>query len=877
MALMLKFNLCMSGIKTYVHQIILALVLIMGPFLTFSQTEVPNDSLSATPNSVPDTLSLNNAALPEDSVSSDVVNQSIFYDATDSIVLDALQNKVLLYGDAIIKYETMVLEAAFVEYSFADNMACAAGVLDTAGVLVGKPQMNDNGQKFTQDYLCYNFKTKKGYSKMSVTQEGDAIFIAEESKRQENEWIHIRRGKFTTCDAENPHYHFQLSKAIIIPNDKVVSGPLYLKIRKVPLPLGLPFGWFPTKNESSHGIIIPGYGNANNLGYFLKDGGYYFPIGRFVDTRILGDIYSRGSWSVKNITNYKRRYKYSGAFNISRTVLKTSIPELPDYTKNTEFFIRWNHTQDPKARPNSRFSANINFGTRDNFRNNLNSSQTDFLSNTFTSSIQWNKSFPGTPYNLTVNARHSQNSTTENVDLLLPGVTLNRTRKNLPISTWLGKTAGGKKWYDQIGLTYSATYENFVTEKQQQFRWDESSELVRKSQTGIRHTAALSSQAKIGFMTFTPSFNFNEYWSFKSVGVTTDDLGNASIDTLSNFIAARDWRVSGSFNTRFYGTFNFRKAENIKAIRHVITPQLGVSYVPYANRTNFLYDDETGELVTYNAFDAARFRPGNSNEQFNLNFSMANNLEMKTRDKSASSQGSSANATKKQKIIENFLISGSYNMIADSLNLSDISMRGFTTLFKNVTLNVNSRHSAYTRDSSGNSINTFLAENNAGLLRLKSASAALGMNIRSKNKQGEKDLSNVDEQTLETVNQNRRDYVDFTIPWSLNLNYTLGLNRLWDTQLQQDSSAITQSVLFRGDMTVFKRWKIGIDSGYDLVAGEMTPTTINVYWDLHCWELTFNMIPFGIRQSFSVQLNVKSSLLQDLKLQARGGPGGLLF
>jgi lipopolysaccharide assembly outer membrane protein LptD (OstA) len=322
---MLKFNLCMSGIKTYVHQIILALVLIMGPFLTFSQTEVPNDSLSATPNSVPDTLSLNNAALPEDSVSSDVVNQSIFYDATDSIVLDALQNKVLLYGDAIIKYETMVLEAAFVEYSFADNMACAAGVLDTAGVLVGKPQMNDNGQKFTQDYLCYNFKTKKGYSKMSVTQEGDAIFIAEESKRQENEWIHIRRGKFTTCDAENPHYHFQLSKAIIIPNDKVVSGPLYLKIRKVPLPLGLPFGWFPTKNESSHGIIIPGYGNANNLGYFLKDGGYYFPIGRFVDTRILGDIYSRGSWSVKNITNYKRRYKYSGAFNISRTVLKTSI------------------------------------------------------------------------------------------------------------------------------------------------------------------------------------------------------------------------------------------------------------------------------------------------------------------------------------------------------------------------------------------------------------------------------------------------------------------------------------------------------------------------------------------------------------------------
>ena len=867
----------MSGNKTTLYGIILALLLIMGSFSVFSQTEDLADSLITAPNSVPDTLSTSNVALTVDSASTDVINASIFYDAKDSIVFDAMQNKVFLYGEAVVKYQTMELSAAYIEYSFGENMACASSVLDTAGVKIGKPQMNDNGQQFTQDYLCYNFKTQKGYSTMSVTQEGDAIFIAEQSKRQSNEWIHIRKGKFTTCDAENPHYHFHLSKAIIIPDDKVVSGPLYLKVRKVPLPLGLPFGWFPTKNESSHGIILPGYGNANNLGYFLKDGGYYIPIGRNIDTRILGDIYSRGSWSVKNITNYKKRYKYSGNFNISRTVLKNSIPELPDFTKSTEFFIRWTHNQDPKSRPNSRFSANINFGTSNNFRNNLNSSQSDYLTNTFTSSVQWNKSFPGTPYNLTVNGRHTQNSSTGNVDLLLPGVTVNRTRRNLPISEWLGKTVGGKKWYDQIGFSYSANYENLLSENQSLIRWDEAPALMRRTQSGIRHTAALSSQAKMGFVTFTPSFNYNEYWSFKSVQASTDDLGDTSIDTLSTFSAARDWRVSGSFNTRFYGTFNFRKAKNLKAIRHVLTPQVGVAYVPYMNRDNYLYDDATGEVVTYSAFDAARFRPANSNEQFNLNFSLANNLEMKVRDRSATGQGSKANATKKQKIIENFLISGRYNMIADSLNLSDISMRGFTTLWKNVTLNVNSSHSAYDRDSLGRNIDTYLAQSQGRLLRLNRVNAAVGMNLRSKNKKGEKDMSNVDEQTLEAVNQNRRDYVDFTVPWSLNLNYTLGLNRTFQTETQRDSSILTQSVLFRGDVTIFTKWKIGIDSGYDIVAREFTPTTINVYWDLHCWEMTFNWIPFGIRQSFSIQLNVKSSLLQDLKLQARGGPGGFLF
>lgn len=854
--------------------IFLALLLIMVSSQLLAQSDSTALAMPLDTSNVPEPSITPNDSLATDSVSTaSAINASVFYDAKDSIALDAINSRVLLFGDAVVKYEGMTLKAAFIEYSFTSNEACATGVPDSTGMLTGKPEFDDNGQAFTQESLCYNFRTKQGYSKMSVTQEGDAVFHAGESKRHTNEWIHIRNGKFTTCDAENPHYHFHLSKAIIVPDEKVVSGPLYMKIRKVPTPLALPFAWFPTKNESSHGVVFPGYGNANNLGYFLKDGGYYFPIGRHVDTRILGDIYSRGSWSLRNITNYKKRYRFSGGFNISRTVIRQSIPELPDFSKQTEFFIRWNHRQDPKARPNSNFSTNINFGTSNNFRNNLNSTQQDFLSNTFTSSAQWSKTFPGTPYSVAVNARHSQNSNTGNVEMLLPGITLNRSRTNLPVSTLFGRKTPTRNWYDQIGLTYSASFENLLREDVSNIRWDRLNQLSRTTQNGIRQSATLSTQGKLGFVSFTPNFSYNEYWTFKHVDAVEDEQsGTFTTDTLSGFRSARDWRASGSFNTRFYGTFNFRNAKRLKAIRHVITPQVGVSYVPRFERRQYYLGGEDGTLQSYTTFDAARFRPSNSSEQFNLNFSLSNNLEMKTADKEKG-----RGATKKQKLIENFIVSGSYNMIADSLNLSPISMRGFTTLFNRVTVNVNTRHSAYARDTLGRTINTFLLEEQNKLLRMESATVALGMNFRSKRRTGSRDESNATEEQLETVERNRDQFVDFNVPWSLNLNYTLNVNRSFNPQTQSDDSQITQSILFRGDFTVFEKWKVGFDSGYDFVAGEFTTTSLNLYWDLHCWELTFNYIPFGVRQSFSLQLNVKSSLLQDLKLQARGGPNGLLL
>lgn len=872
---MFKGKIYSIGTKELSGGIILAFLLIMLSGKVIGQADSvqvppPSDTL----NLPTDTLITSNVPVLSDSTQTEEgIESSIFYDATDSMIFDAVANRVLLYGNAIVKYDDMTVEAAFIEYSFENSEACASALPDSTGALMGKPKFDDAGQSFTQEYMCYNFKTQQGYSKQSVTQEGDAVFHAGQSKRHTNEWIHIKNGKFTTCDAENPHYHFHLGKAIIVPDEKVVSGPLYMKVRKVPLPLALPFAWFPTKNESAHGIILPGYGNSPNLGFFLTNGGYYFPLGRYADTRVLADIYSRGSWTLENLTNYRKRYRYNGNFNISRSVIKNSIPELPDYSKNTEFFVRWYHAQDPKARPNSRFTADINFGTTNNFRNNLNSSQTDYLSNTFNSSVQWNKSFAGTPYSFAVTARHSQNSGTGNVQLTLPSITLNRNRTNINFSGLFGNK-GRKKWYDDVvGLTYSTNYENFISEEIDQFKFDQAAQLIRRSENGMRHNVTLTSQLKAGFITITPNVNYTEFWAFKHVDTVNDDAGNViGADTLSGFKADRSWRASVSANTRFYGLFNFRNGKNIKAIRHVMTPRAGFSYVPFADRRQYYYD-QTGELQSFSTFDVARFRPGNSNEQFNLNFSLGNNLEMKVRDRKGKK-----GATKKLKLIENFTAAARYNVIADSLNLSSIDLNGFTTIFKNVTLNYRSSHSAYDRDASGNLVNDYLVNTQGKLLRLQNMTGAISSTFRSQNRTGQKNTENATEEQLEAVNRNRDNFVDFTVPWSLTASYTLRLTNSWNETLQADTANITQSMLFRGDVTVFEKWKIGFDSGYDLVAGEFTPTSLNLYWDLHCWEFTFDWIPFGDRRSFMVQLNVKSALLKDLKLQARRNLGqDLLF
>lgn len=772
-------------------------------------------------------------------------DESMSYSASDSIVMIVDSNLVLLFGEVIIKSGDVELTADRVVYKTDKREACAFGTKDSLGNWIGRPVFKQGSSVFTQDQLCYNFNTEKGFSHNAVTTEGELVFHAENSKRLPGDAIHVQDGKFTTCNADNPHFHFHLSRAILYPDEQVISGPLYMKFRKIPTPLALPFAWFPLNQEKrSHGILLPSYGDGGTLGFFLKDLGYYLPLGEHWDTRLLFDIYSGGTWAMKNISQYNYRYKSSGNFTLSYNKRMSGFEGLPGFAKENNFFVRWNHTQDTRSRPNQRFSASLNFGSSDIFQENLNSSMEEFLSNTFQSSLQWSYTSPRSPFSLTTSARHSQNSLTGNVSMTLPSATLNMSRRS--VSDLLNIDKGSSKLLDGITMSYSSRFENVAQIPDSSLASLDFSSMEIKS--GLKHSISASSSGSLGFITFAPSFQYDEFMGFSelSKSLLYDIEGNLieQIDTISGIMTDRNWSASISANTRFYGMFTFAEKRRLKALRHVLSPSISMSYTPERTRSQIAVLSD--ESLSWNPWELNRFTPTDIRESGAVNFSLGQNLEAKIWDPSLEK-------VKKVKIIDSFSSSMSYNFLADSLQLSDITSRGFTSLFNKVNVNFTSTHSAYAQDTTGATVSTFLASSGSGadVLRLKRATAAVGTSLNGGTKGG--------------------------YPWNARFDYTMNLSKLFDTEQQADTSAITHGIAMRGDVKLFSKWTFDVTTGYDLKYKEFTPTAINVHWDLHCWELTFNWIPIGVRKSFAIRLNIKSPLLKDIKFEARGGNGEFLF
>lgn len=881
----------------------------------FAQGQVEGDPVGI--NQAP--LDSSNAVLIADSIgpapSNDALDAPVFYDG-DSVYFDLQLGAWFLLGNAVVKYETMELRADSIVFSTTNNEACAYGVRDSLGVVHGRPVFKDGEQEFSQETLCFNFKTKQGCSRQVITQDGEAMVHTEVSKRHPNGWVHLKDGKFTTCDDSLPHFHFHITKGIIIPGEKIVTGPVYLelgqiaipvplpirvreskidslsngflgikeskvrgpqylKINRVPTPLALPFAFFPNKVEKSHGILLPGYGDGGDLGFFLKEVGYYIPISPYLDTKFTADLYSRGSWSLRNVSSYRRRYRYNGSFTLSRTVTKRSYPELQDYSKKVDFFVKWLHYQDSKARPNTRFSADLNFGTGSNFTNNLNSSQEQFLSSTFRSSARWNKSFPGKPFTLAVSGGHTQNTLNQQVTVNLPTVNLNMSRI-YPMRDWFGLSTSSTKWYNRLGVgklgvSGSLNFDNQLSADEAEVNLNNIGNLLQQMRNGVNGTITASTSIKTGggFVSINPTFTYNNYMAFRylEVGFDPEELQQTR-DTLAGLRYADDWRVSASATTALYGTFRL-KGDKVQAIRHVVTPSVGFSYTPYNSYEQFGFFGEGGEYTSYNPFEVARYSPRNSQESGAVSFSLSNNLEAKVKDRSADKP-----TTKKVGIIDRFVVSSSYNLLADSLALSNITMSGNTTVLQRLNLSYSSSWSAYDRDQEGKTIDRYLAQNGAGLLRMRSSNIGFSLQFSSRDGQKKEATPPVNEADQDILAQNRDAFVDFDSPWSLALGYNLNLTKQFDQTLQADTNQFTSAITARGDFRILDRWKITYNTGYDVVAKDFTTTNLALYWDLHCWELAFNYIPFGIRQSYSLQLNVKSALLQDLKLQKRGNLGG---
>ena len=771
------------------------------------------------------------------------VPDPIAYQAVDSIVFAVREEQVALCGQARVETAGIQLEAARVDYLAGDREIEAEGVPDSTGTLQGRPVFTQDGKSFTQDALRYDLDSRKGLSRQAVTQEGELTFHADRAKRYPDGRIFLRGGKFTTCNADRPHFHFQLTRGLLIPDEKVVSGPMFVKIRNIPLPVGLPFFWFPQKQERSRGLIFPSFGNGRELGYFIKDLGWYEPLGEHWDARLQGDLYSRGTWRLAGTAQYRYRYRFNGNLQLSRSSIVTGgTAGDPGATRRTEFFVRWSHNQDPKARPNGRFNANVNFGSSGNFRSQLNSTQEDYLSNTFSSSINYNASLPGKPVSITATARHNQNSSTGRVDLIVPSVGVNVSRFELPISRLLRPNAIKKGWYDRIGVTYALKSEQRITGTDSTLFDEGLQGLLKRAESGVKHTAAASTQIKAGFISLTPNISYNGYWNFSALNkaVSPDVPDSIVTDTIAGFYADGDWRMGISANTKFYGTFQNRGEGRLRAIRHVITPQVGFSYNPAFNRRDSVVGIDGSVLEIYDPLAPGLYTPSELNAQGALNFTLNNNLEAKIRDKEGE--------TRKVRLIDNLSLRASHNLQADSLRWSDITGSGFTTIAGRFPVNIGFAHSIYDRDSTGARIDRYLWESGGSPVRLKRANASVNANWTG---QGE-------------------------TPWSVRAGYTMRLQRNWRNDLQADTTILTQNLTFNGNVTLLEDWRVTVGSGYDFTAKEFTNTQVNVIWDLHCWEFSARWVPFGFQQSLQLRLAVKSALLRDVKLEKRFQGEGLI-
>ncbi|MFK7758171.1 MAG: putative LPS assembly protein LptD [Flavobacteriales bacterium] len=849
-------------------------VLLCASFQGLSQTEPPADTTLNV------TSFIDSTSVQLDTLSTDL-ESPIFYDANDSIIFDAINNRVLLYGTAVVKYDDIELTAARITYDFGNSTVSATGDYDSLGVYQNKPLLIQAGEEFRPDSLDFNFETEKAYISNVVTQNGEFYLISEQTKRDSSENVYLGKTKITTCDNPNPHFHFQTNKAALIPGkkegqaDKIVSGPVFLKVRKVPTPLALPFAWFPNSDKRSKGLIMPEFGNAQNQGYFLRGLGYYLPINDYLDTRILGDIYTRGGWALRNITFYKKRYKYQGNFDLSYSRNKFGFRDLTGFQENTDFFIRWTHTMDSKARPNWRFSSSINMGTSSNFTNNLNSTQTQFLTGTFNSSINVTRSglnlFNRIPATITASARHTQNTQTRVVQFTLPQISLQTNRVYPFKSQRSGKKSSLKKAVEGIGVTYTGNFENRASLNEAQLRFNNLDEVLDQFSGGLRNQLSANTSIKAGVVSINPSFGLNSNIYRESLFLSYDPEANdVRRDTITGWDATYNWNASVNATTKLFGTYTFRKSKKLKAIRHTITPTAGFRYSPQTGQRITGFFGEDGASTSYTPQDINIFgTAANFTKNGALTLGLLNNLEMKVQGKE--------DKPKKVSLLDRVNVNTSRNFAADSLNWADLSVSASTNIGSLINVNYSSGHSLYDRDIDGNRINTFLLDSQDKLARATRMQGAVGLALSrttfqrkdseeegSEDEQFEDSATDLSDEFSRELTSSLRPPTDFTIPWKLNLDYTLRRSYFWDKDLQKDTTTITQSILARGDITLFKKWKVGYSTGWDFTAKDFSATSISVIWDLHCWELKVDYIPFGIRQSVSINFNMKASMFRSL-------------
>lgn len=777
------------------------------------------------------------------------LEERIEYQCRDSIRFSVRDQIVEMYGAAVVDYGTIHLEAGYIRIDFKSFLITAYGLMDSAGVVQGIPLFRDGDQEFESDTISYNYETRKGIIHNIFSEQGGGFLHGDKVKKLADNTILVRDGSFTTCSLHDPHFQIRFGKAKVIPGDKIVTGPVYLEIEDIPTPLALPFGFFPNKKGRSSGILIPTYGESSTRGFYLENGGYYFGISDSMDLALRGDIFSRGSWAVKAQSNYKRRYKYEGMLNVSYARNLFGERNTADFSRYSDFFIRWQHTQDPKARPNSRFSANVQAGTS-NYNTFNPSSAQDYLSSNYSSGISYSTVI-GKLFNFTANMSHSQNKQTHAFSMTLPEVNISSVR----LYPFRSKTKK-RNWLkaiDNVTVSYTMNARNSLNTIDSllfdEFSW-------QNFDNGIRHTVPVSMPLKLlKVVTLNNTFTYNERWYFRSIEKHWSNSDSALVtDTINGFTAARDFALSSAFSTKLYTFISFKRGP-VAAFRHVLTPSVTLTFRPDFGKSDWGYYKYyllPGSLmpVQYSVFEGALFGGPPSGKTSMATFSLGNNLEMKVRSKKDSISG-----TKKIVLIENLTLSASYNAAADSLKWSKFSLSGRTQLIKNLDLRYAALFDPYIVDSAGRNLNVSEWQANHRLLRQNTGQWGTSLNYT------------FNQNTFRAKpSENDSDAVTRSgIPWSLQFSYTLQYNQDFQVTATERNKVI-QTLSFSGSVELTPNWKISLMSGYDFVNHDFSYTSVNIHRDLHCWEIVFNWIPYGVRKSYNMTLRVKASMLQDLKI-----------
>ena len=809
-------------------------------------------------------------------LSSDALSSSVKYISQDSIIINLKNKKIFLFEDAKAYYEDIELNAAYMDFGFVNSEMYASGISDSCGHIHGSPVFKQGSVVFCSQEMRYNFNTQRAKVTNVITNEGEGYIHGRYVKHVDEKTSYIKDGQYTTCNLPHPHFQIRFNRAKVIQDDKIVTGPAYLSFGNIPTPLAIPFGYFPLNKERSSGIIMPTYGEGANRGFYFENFGYYFGINDNFDLKLLGDITTRGSWAAKTEMNYVFRYKCNGNINLSFAQNFFGERNTPSWKPIEDFRIFWKHHQDPKSHPTTRFSAHVNVISKSFNRYNA-SSTSDYLSNEFASSLNFSTNINAIFF-FDAAISYKQNTLKKDINIFLPDLNMS-VRQFYPFRK---KIKSGKlKWYDNISLKWTSQMANRINTVDSLFFKPETWQEI---QTGIQHSIPLNIPIKIGkALNWNTNATLTEKWYLqRNMQIfSTDTVEDKVYPIYSNifqrgFYALHDVSLSTSLTTKVFFLYSFKRGR-LKAIRHVMSPNLDFTYRPNLSGSTYgtYFDTRIGENIQYSYFAGAMYGSVASRTQAVARLSVNNNLEIKVRSKKDTITG-----TRKITIFDDVGISCGYDFAADSLNWQPLTISGRTSLFSFLDVTFRLRFDPYIVINRGGyliNLNQTELKVNKRAMRFAGSDLNIGVNWRIDNnlfkgkKKGEKSAENTATHPLDNMLGISNTRPDFSNPWNIVINYTFSYltrdNLLFYEYLtgRKYESNIVQTINLSCDVNITKKWKIRLDTHYDIQQKEISFTRIEVYRDLHCWEMKFHWVPFGFRKEWGFTINVKASVLQDLK------------